>query len=330
MKHKTHPPLGRHQILRTNDLKEGQDFTSRIWAKHKSRVIGDGGYQSRISRAPLGRSFLCFVDCPSPMRVEAEGNKTKATLYLPQAGSMRISALGKQLSAVPGGPALIPAKTRVRFQATPIQCVLLEVSAAKLQSQLAAFGVTKTRIPPLAWDPSTPDARSLTELLGFALKELGRDDSGGFPGIYLLHLESLILSAVARAIASRLPASASPGKTNGQVALEKIQAWIGENLRRDFSLAELAAFAGTTPRTLQKNFLKYANSTPSHYLSEQRMAAARADLLDPKNTKTVAEIAMALNFFHLGRFACGYHRKFGETPSATLHRRGGYPKSERK
>ena len=99
-------------------------------------------------------------------------------------------------------------------------------------------------------------------------------------------------------------------------------------------MAELTAFAGVTPRTLEKNFLKYANSTPSHYVSEQRMAAARTDLLDPKNTKTVAEIAMALSFFHLGRFACDYHRKFGETPSATLKRsrrgRGGYPKNEHK
>ena len=82
MKSKTHLPLGRYQILRTNDLQEGQDLTSRVWAKHKSRVIGDGGYQSTISRVPLGRSFLCFVDCPSPMHVEAEGNKTKATFYL--------------------------------------------------------------------------------------------------------------------------------------------------------------------------------------------------------------------------------------------------------
>ena len=250
MKSKTLLPLRRHQVLRTNDHQEGQDFTSRVWAKHKSCVI-EGVDQPTISRVPLGRSFLCFADCPSPLHVEVEGNKTKATVYLLQAGSMKVFAGGKQLSAVPGGPVLIPVKTKFRFQATALKCVLLEASAAKLQSQLAAFGVTKTQIPPLAWDPSAPDARSLTELLGFALRELSRDDSGGSPGIYLLHLESLILSAVARAVASRLPASASP-RINGQATQEKIQAWIGENLRRDFSLAELTAFAGVTPPNPRK------------------------------------------------------------------------------
>lgn len=330
MKNKTRPSLRRHQVLRTDVLQEGQDFTARVWAKHKSHVIGDGGYESTISRVPLGRSFLCLVDCPSPMHVEAEGNNTKATFYLPQAGSMAISARGKQLSAVPGGPVLIPAKTKIQFQATAIHCVLLEVSAAKLQAQLAAHGIAKTRIPPLAWAPDAPDARSLTQLLAFALIELDRDDDGLSPGTHLLRLESLILSALARAIASRLASPASPGKKSGQETLENIRTWIAKNLRRDFHSAELAAAAGVSPRTLQQIFLKYANTTPAHYVSGLRMETARADLLDPKNTKTVSEIAAALNFLHFGRFACAYQRKFGETPSATLKRCGRYPKSEHK
>lgn len=68
--------MGSHEVLRSNQLAEGQDFAARVWAKHKSHVVGDGGYDSRISRAPLGRSFLCHVDCRSPMHVEADGNKS--------------------------------------------------------------------------------------------------------------------------------------------------------------------------------------------------------------------------------------------------------------
>lgn len=318
MKNQRKPPLGRHRVLQTKNLREGQEVTSRVWARHESRVIGGGGYESTISRVPLGRSFLSFVDCPSPMHVAAEGNSTKATVYLPLEGSMTITARGKRLVAIPGGPAFIPAKTKIQFDATPIRCLLIEVSAAKLQSQLAAYGVTGSRIPPLAWDPSALDARSLAELLGFALRELDRGDSGLSPRIHLLRLESLILSSLARAIASCLAAHASPRKKTGEAALVGIQAWIGENLRRDFHSAELAAAAGVTPRTLQKLFLKHANTTPAHYVSERRMEAARADLLDPENAKTVSEIAAALNFLHFGRFASAYYRKFGEMPSATL------------
>lgn len=231
MKPQKQPLLERPRVLRTNDLQEGQAFTSRVWAKHESHVVGDGGYESTISRVPLGRSFLSFVDCPSPMHVEAEGNKTKATIYLPLDGSLTISAGGMQLSAVPGGPAFIPEKTSIRFDATPIYCILMEVSAAKLRSQLAAYGVSNLRIPPLDWDPSTPDACSLTEILGFATREIDRGISSEF---HLLRLESLLLSALARAIASRLAAPAISGKKSVHETLAHIQAWIAKNLRREY------------------------------------------------------------------------------------------------
>jgi len=267
------------------------------------------------------------------MHVEADGNKTKATLYLPLTGSMKILACGKKLTALPGGPALIPAKSKIAFQATGIQCILLEASAAKLQSHLSAYGILKSPIPPMAWDPSSPDASALAELLGFALREIDRDASAISPGIHLLRLESLILSLIARAVAARLTAPASRLREDGEAVIERAKAWIAENLRKDFHPSELAAAVGISPRTFQKIFLKFANTTPVHYVSDLRMECARAELLDPENTRTVSEIANALDFHHFGRFATGYHRKFGETPSATLKHskcHADYPESEHK
>ena len=39
-------------------MKQRNRLTSRIWSKHKSRVIGGGGYESSIARLPLGRAVL--------------------------------------------------------------------------------------------------------------------------------------------------------------------------------------------------------------------------------------------------------------------------------
>ncbi len=322
-----HAPLRRYRVLDTDNLREGQEVTSRVWSRHKSRVLGVGGYKSAISRVPLGRSFLCFVDCRSPMQVETEGNKSKVILYLPLSGSMSIAAAGKKLAAVPGGPVLIPPKTATRFRATAIRCVLIEVSAPKLQAQLVAAGAGAGRLEPVAWDPASPDARALASLVGFAMGECERGEEDASRAIHLLKLESLLLSCIARAIAARV--TPPPGKA-ARPTNEQIRNWIAAHLRMDFSTAELAAFAGVSPRVLQMNFLKHFNMTPTHYVGGLRLDAARAELMDPANTKTVSEIAMALNFFHLGRFASAYRRKFGESPSETLARRKRRPLSRKR
>jgi hypothetical protein len=38
LKNKTQTPLERHTILSTKSLKEAKDFTSHVWAKHKSQA----------------------------------------------------------------------------------------------------------------------------------------------------------------------------------------------------------------------------------------------------------------------------------------------------
>jgi AraC-like DNA-binding protein len=263
------------------------------------------------------------------MQVEAEGRKSKATLYLPLAGSMKISAGGKSLSAAPGRPVLIPAGMGHRFRATRIQCLLFEISAAKWHSTLDLFLRAASAIPPLAWQPRSPDARAISDVLTFALRDAERD-AGACQEIHRHRLESLILSVIARAVAARCVAP-TPGEIPGRVSLDAITGWIAGRLPSDFKTADIARFAGVTRRTLQTMFLRHLHTTPAHYVRDLRMDAARADLLDPKNTKTVSEIAMTLNFLHLGRFAASYRAKFGESPSDTIRRReAGQPSKKRR
>lgn len=59
---------------------------------------------------------------------------------------------------------------------------------------------------------------------------------------------------------------------------------------------------------------------PADWLRAMRLAGARRDLLLGRG-RTVAATAMTWGFFHLGRFSCGYHAHFGESPRATTRRR---------
>jgi len=311
-------PLRRHVVLHTKNLAESQSLTSHIWSKHTSRVIGGGAFDSAISRLPLGRSWLCHVDCRSPMHVSAEGSRTKIIVYLPLAGSMKIRVAGNILSAVPGGPALIPAATPSEFRATPIRCILIEIPAAKLQSELSGLGWTGGCIPPMAWKPGGPDSGDITDTMRFVLDHLSDGHSGERSPVFQRRLESLLVTCLAEAVATRQGQRQPAQQKIGRVTLDEMKKKIAACLHSSCGNAELAACAGLTTRALQQQFLKHFHTPPTAFVQEQRLLAARKALRDPGNKKSVTRLASDLEFHHLGRFSTAYRRKFGESPSETL------------
>jgi hypothetical protein len=60
--------------------------------------------------------------------------------------------------------------------------------------------------------------------------------------------------------------------------------------------------------------------SPMRYLTERRLAAGHARLLNAGAKDEVTAIATDLGFAHLGRFATAYRNAFGESPSQTLRR----------
>ncbi len=311
-------PLRRHVVLHTRNLTESQSLTSHIWSKHTSHVIGRGAFESTISRLPLGRSWVCHVDCRSPMHVTADGNRAKIIVYLPLAGSMKISVAGAILDAVPGGPVLIPPATPSEFHATPIQCILIEIPAAKLQSELSCIGWAGGRVAPIAWKPGEAGSGNITDTMRFILEHLSRRDNGERSQVYQRRLEALFLTCLAEALAARQGQRPPAQRKIGRVTLDEMKRKITECLQSNCSNSELAAYAGLTIRALQQQFLKHFHTTPAAFVQEQRLAAARKALRDPKNKKTVTRLASDLEFHHLGRFSTAYRIKFGESPSETL------------
>lgn len=90
---------------------------------------------------------------------------------------------------------------------------------------------------------------------------------------------------------------------------------------RIFSMTGLAAIAGLSVRTLQRQFRDFVGKTPRAVLAELRLELARRSLLGAPGDATVSAIAAHCGFRHLGRFASAYRRRYGESPSSTLERR---------
>ncbi|WP_076055953.1 helix-turn-helix transcriptional regulator [Mycobacterium colombiense] len=92
------------------------------------------------------------------------------------------------------------------------------------------------------------------------------------------------------------------------------------------TVSSLAARSHVSVRSLQEGFRSYLGMSPMAYLREVRLRRAHQTLQEADPTEvTVSSVAYRWGFTNLGRFATAHANRYGETPSATLHRRT-YPR----
>ena len=109
------------------------------------------------------------------------------------------------------------------------------------------------------------------------------------------------------------PATAAPRAIRRVV--EAMRAHPGQ----PFTVADLAAIAGVSTRSLQESFRRYVGMPPMTYLRHLRLARVHEQLrqADPA-LHTVTEIAYSYGFTHMGRFAAEYRARYGVPPHETL------------
>jgi len=117
-------------------------------------------------------------------------------------------------------------------------------------------------------------------------------------------------------ISQDVSSAASPLPRGVRRALDAMRSSLGHNWR----LTELAAVAGTSGRTLQRQFLTFVGKTPRAVLRDIGLECARRELLQGAPGVTIMDIALRCGFPHCGRFSIAYRRRYGETPSQTLKR----------
>ncbi len=106
--------------------------------------------------------------------------------------------------------------------------------------------------------------------------------------------------------------------------LGKLLQYLRANRGQPVWIENLCEALATTPRSLRRLFPEAFGTTPGDYLRRRRLLLARRLLLSGAYPSVTAA-AVHFGFFDLGRFAAGYRRMFGETPSASLRRTLGDP-----
>jgi AraC-like DNA-binding protein len=104
--------------------------------------------------------------------------------------------------------------------------------------------------------------------------------------------------------------------------MARLENFVAANHDRPVYLMEICAATGVSGRTLRICCQENLGVGPVRYLWLRRMHLARRALIraDPKAV-TITEVASDYGFGELGRFSVQYRALFGESPSASLHRR---------
>src|SRR5262249_40259181 len=103
-------------------------------------------------------------------------------------------------------------------------------------------------------------------------------------------------------------------------ALDAMHANVGHR----WTIRELADIAGTSARTLQRQFLSFLGKTPREVLRAIGFDRARRELLQGAGGEKIMDVAGRCGFLHFGRFSVEYRRRYGETPSSTLKRQARF------
>lgn len=113
-------------------------------------------------------------------------------------------------------------------------------------------------------------------------------------------------------------ATSAPGRRAVRQSLDYIERHLSEPLTMD----AIAEHVGVSIRSIQQGFKDELGVTPMAYLRERRLERVREELTDAaaEDGVTVTEVAERWGFNHLGSFAVMYRKRWGESPSQTLHR----------
>ncbi len=87
------------------------------------------------------------------------------------------------------------------------------------------------------------------------------------------------------------------------------------------SVQRLCELSGCSVSTLERAFLEQVGLGPKAYLLSLRLQGARRELRQAHGDERISSIAGRWGFWHMGKFAADYRRRFGELPSHTLGRK---------
>jgi AraC-like DNA-binding protein len=245
---------------------------------------------------------------------------------MPSAGRMRARHAGHEVVGTPStGVVFGPGNPVYTVHDANSVELAVKIERAALEQELAGLLGHPIEGPidlPPAIDLSVGPGHSWNRLVRLLHDELDYADSLLYQPLIAEQMRSTVLSGLLLGLTHQYhdeltgPATAGPPR-----AIRRVVDAIHDEPERPFTVADLAAVAGTSVRSLQEGFRRHLGCAPMAYLQQERLMRAHETLRrsDPARV-TVSAVAHRWGFAHLGRFASAYRARFGEPPSETLRK----------
>lgn len=196
----------------------------------------------------------------------------------------------------------------------PDQCTVFSISDSSLDA-------LRRQTNQFSWFLDDPDAQSLlvratpaTEFLHYQIFELLQSDNFQTLWVETLITELLIQVLSLDKDATLVREFSEKQKKHYLPLVEKVKAFMNQNLMEDLSLTTLADQANLSVFHFNRLFKKISGITPYRYLLELRLKQAQ---LSVRNTpEPIAEIAFACGFTSPEHFSTTYRKYFGKAPYA--------------
>lgn len=315
-------PLAGHHLFHSTDLDEARDAVAQVYCDHHLDVMGKHRFAARHNRLP-GSALSINVMTYNAKTMIAPGALERFYLFqMPIRGHASVSN-GESRYEIGGGSSGVlnpDADTCMIWSEDCVQVMLQIEKRALMETARAELGLPSGT--PLRFsganDMRGAEGRSFLGLLQYVMAEAER---GGvvLGGDTLLgkQLERTLMVGLLQTQAHGLPAACGERGPMPR-SVRRAEGFMRENLRSPIMIEDIARAAGTSTRALQSAFRDRHGRSPMAFLRELRLERAWEELSNPSQHTSVTDVATDLGFFHLGRFAEQYRKKFGCTPVETL------------
>jgi AraC-like DNA-binding protein len=319
--------LPREPVFRTGDLEQGRAHMCRVLGEHGVAYLSrERCLDLRHREAKVGSIAVNSLQYGAAVMIDAPLLPDFYLLQFTLAGECQVWQQTHH-SVLPAGSVAIinPGQAFKKAWLPGTSQLLLRINARLVEREFRAW-TGGGEAGGIEFDmPSIDNMARVGTLSGYVrmlCNDLGSEASS------LSH--SLVADRVASGLVSILLTSMPHNKMRaiGDAAdraiapffVRRVEKFIEEHARDDIALEDLTGLAGVSARALQTGFRRFRNTTPMAYLRAIRLELARADLAKAGwQGASVAAVANAHGFGHLGRFARAYQARFGELPSETLY-----------
>lgn len=317
-------PLDRFRHFASTDLDEARTFVARTFCDHRLAQVSAAEHLDACHNHVRGTHLsLNYIRYGADVAIEPGELNSFYLVQIPISGGATIRHGTREFQATPARASLLNADrhTAMRWHAG-CEKILIQIDKEAL-SRLTEVLTGHTLSGPVLFDPELNFERP--ELSGWLrrVKALFAAVDGGHafrtpndPLQRMLEEEILgELLALQPGNARHLvePRDGRLHPRHVKRALDFIRA----NLDRPLSLADVASAAGVSGRTLQLAFRQAFAMTPLQVARRERLKQVHFALLDRDPAASIADIAAAWGFSHMGRFSGLYRREYGCLPSET-------------